>query len=168
MWATSPSGARTRVLPVLQPRPSGAVDSASSSKCQETRARRRPLHRSRKKMTEIVTKASRYHRRGHGRPSPILWLRRRSKGPLRRHPRLHRLQCLHFALGNRRAADDLHENATRARSTGAAGIRKIPGSAAPTTPSWWSGPALRRECARCDERGYTCILMTRPPRSAVI
>jgi dimethylamine/trimethylamine dehydrogenase len=60
------------------------------------------------KMTEIVTKgiADIIGRAAiHLRSLAAEEDRRR---PLRRHPRLHRLQCVYFALGNRRPADDLH------------------------------------------------------------
>ena len=68
------------------------------------------------KMTEIVTQG---HRRHHRRGAPLdlrsLAAEEDRGRPLRRHPRLHRLQCLHLALGNRRPADDLHAECDRRR-----------------------------------------------------
>ena len=47
------------------------------------------------------------------------------RGPARRHPRVHRLQHLHLALGDRRAADDLHAERDRRRGVPA---RLAPGA----------------------------------------
>ena len=64
------------------------------------------------------------------------------RGPARRHPRVHRLQHLHLALGDRRPAADLHAERDRRRGVPA---RLAPGEAStpprtPTTTCSWSAP----------------------------
>ena len=65
-------------------------------------------------------------RRAH--PSPTRSCRGRSKRDARRHPRVHRLQPVHLALGDRRSADDLHPERHRRRGVQA---RLAPGEVPP-------------------------------------
>jgi dimethylamine/trimethylamine dehydrogenase len=78
------------------------------------------------KMTEIVTKGF-ADIIGAARPSiSDPWLPKKiEEGRIRRHSRLHRLQRLHFPLGDRRPADDLHSECHRRRGVSA---RLAPGA----------------------------------------
>ena len=121
--------------------PPGALDALRQAGGQEAGARRRPVHRP----GEDDRDRHQGHR-GHHRRRPAVDLRsvaaEEDRGrPLRRHPRLHRLQRVHFALGDRRPADDLHPERHRRRGISprlASG--EIPEEAAPTIPCWWSAP----------------------------
>ena len=127
---------------------------------QEAGARRRPLHRPGKDDGD----RHQGHRRHHRRRAPLdlrsVAAEEDRGGPLRRHPRVHRLQCLHLALGDRRPADDLHpERDCRGGIPARLASREIPEARVGGFRAGGRRRPAGAECARVLlERGYAVHL----------
>ena len=93
---------------LLQGQPPEALGQGREEHRQRAGAGRRPGHQPRRHGADRDVGPGRHHRRRPAldrRPLPAQQDRR---GPPRRYPRVHRLQHVHLALGDRRAAADLH------------------------------------------------------------
>ena len=136
-------------LALLPAGPSGALDPLRETGGEEAGARRRPLHGSGEDDGDRHQGDRRHHRRGAPVDLRSLAAEEDRGRALRRHPRVHRLQRLHLALGDRRPADDLHAERHRRRGIPprlASG--EIPEEAARRTRCWWSAPGPRARSAR--------------------
>jgi len=152
-------GGRCGSVALLQPRPqvpwTRIIKPWSPSPCWRRR------FTDPEKMTEIVDQGlRRHHWCGADPRSRSVAARRKSRRPLRRHPRLHRLQRLHFPLGDWRAAMICTQNATAGEEVSA----RLASRALPEERLRRFGADRRRrtvgsECARVlMERGYTVHL----------
>src|ERR1700722_12281718 len=99
-------GRGRRSVPILPTGSSSAVDPVRQASGQEAGSGRGSIHGSGKDDRDRDQGHRRHHRRGAAIHLRSLAAEEDRRRPLRRHPRLHRLQCVHFALGNRRGSDD--------------------------------------------------------------
>ena len=110
----------------------------------------------------------RHHRRGASVDLRSVPAQQDRRGPARGHPRVHRLQPVHLALGDRRPADGLHPERDRRRGVPP---RLAPGAVprrppTPTRACSWSAPARRAWSARWCSASARCRPCTwsRPTR----
>ena len=138
---------------------------------QRAGARRRPGHQPGRHGADRDLRPGRHHRRRPALDRGPLPAQQDRRGAPRRHPRVHRLQHVHLALGDRRAAAHLHPERDL---DGGVPARLAPGESSrrrrtPARCSWWApGPPAWNAPACSASAATTCICARLTARSAAV